>query len=466
MTAIENLRKGYRKNIIHYLEHPVSIAPLVFLRIAFGAVMFFSIIRFILNGWVEELYILPKFYFPYYGFEWVQPLGETGMYSVFGILGVSSLLVMLGLFYRVSITTFFIIFTYVELIDKSNYLNHYYFVSIISFLLILVPAHRSFSIDTIRKPSLKITSIPVWIIGIFKLQMVIVYLYAGIAKLNYDWLMEALPLKIWLPAHADMPVIGSLLDELWVAYFFSWFGAVYDLTIPFFLLNRKTRSIAYIFVIIFHLATALFFQIGMFPYIMIVMTLIFFSEGFHYKNLSCLKAIFKSYQPQDDVLSLYSIGSYKNRILLIILSFYFLLQVLVPFRFLLYPGKFFWTEQGYRFSWRVMLMEKGGTAFFYVKDPETGKQCEVTNCDYLTPNQEKMMSTQPDMILQFAHFLKEEYKRKGIKDPVINVESYVTLNGRGSRLFIDSNTDLSKEEESFLPKSWILPFNENKPSDK
>lgn len=459
MTAIENLRKHYRKNIIRYLEHPVSIAPLVFLRIAFGAVMFFSMIRFILNGWIEELYILPKFYFPYHGFEWVKPLGATGMYTVFGIMAVSSLLVMIGLFYRVSIITFFISFTYVELIDKTNYLNHYYFVSIISFLLILVPAHRSFSIDIIRKPSLKITSIPGWIVGIFKLQMIIVYLYAGIAKLNYDWLIQALPLKIWLPAHADMPVIGSLLDELWVAYFFSWFGAIYDLTIPFFLLFRKTRGIAYIFVIIFHLATALLFQIGMFPYIMIVMTLIFFSEEFHDKSLSRLKVIFKSDKQQDQSFS-YSISVVKRRILLLVLSLYFLLQVLIPFRFLLYPGKLFWTEQGYRFSWRVMLMEKGGTAFFYVKDPETSKQCEVTNCDYLTPNQEKMMATQPDMILQFTHFLKEEYKKKGIKDPVINVESYVTLNGSGSRPFIDSSIDLSKEQESFLPKPWILPFNE------
>jgi hypothetical protein len=78
--------------------------------------------------------------------------------------------------------------------------------------------------------------------------------------------------------------------------------------------------------------------------------------------------------------------------------------------------------------------------------------------NYLTPNQEKMMATQPDMILQYAHFLKEKYKEQGIKDPEIRTECYVTLNGSGSRLFIDPATDLGKEYDSFKSKKWILPF--------
>jgi hypothetical protein len=63
------------------------------------------------------------------------------------------------------------------------------------------------------------------------------------------------------------------------------------------------------------------------------------------------------------------------------------------------------------------------------------------------------------MILQYAHFLDTEYRKRGIKDPVVTVESYVTLNGSGSRLFVDSSIDLSKEKESMGSKSWILPFN-------
>ena len=105
-----------------------------------------------------------------------------------------------------------------------------------------------------------------------------------------------------------------------------------------------------------------------------------------------------------------------------------------------------------------MLMEKRGTTVFYIKDPATGKEKEVANADYLTKNQEKMMSTQPDMILQFAHFLKKEYETIEVKDPQVRVKSYVTLNGSDRQLFIDSTVDLAKEKENFLPKKWILPY--------
>ena len=39
-----------------YLEHDVSIAPLISLRILFGSIMLFSLIRFIAMGWIEGLY--------------------------------------------------------------------------------------------------------------------------------------------------------------------------------------------------------------------------------------------------------------------------------------------------------------------------------------------------------------------------------------------------------------------------
>lgn len=430
--------------------------------------MFGAVIRFILKGWVDELYIKPSFYFSYYGFEWIKPLGAEGMYIVFAIMALSYLLVMLGYYYRIAIITAFLTFTYVELIDKANYLNHYYFVSIISFLLIFLPAHRYFSLDVMRKPFLRITKVPRWTIDALKFQLAIVYIYAGIAKLNYDWLFRAMPLKIWLPANTHLPIIGGFMDDEWVAYFFSWFGAIYDLSIVFFLMNKKTRLAAYAFVIIFHVMTKIFFPIGMFPFVMIFSTLIFFSEDFHKKLITIFlswKPFNRSFSSASNEASLETFvhsGRLKTKLITYMFGTFFMVQLILPWRFLLYPGKLFWTEQGYRFSWRVMLMEKAGTAFFYVKDPQTGGKSEIMNCDYLTKNQEKMMATQPDMILQFAHFLKKEYEGIGIKNPQVSVESYVTLNGSGSRLFIDSAVDLTKEKENFLSKEWILPFKNNK----
>ena len=445
--------------LLTLFNSPVHIAPLAILRIAFGSIMLISVIRFLLKGWVYAFYIKPKLHFTFYGFDWVKPLGAAGMYFMFAVLIITAILVTIGLYYRLAIVTFSLCFTYVEMIDKTTYLNHYYFISVMAFLMILVPANRYYSLDIWRKPDLKVTMVPAWCTGIFKLQLLLVYFFAGISKLNHDWLIAAMPLRIWLPANSQLPIIGGLLTKLWVAYAFSWFGAIFDLFIGFLLLSNRARKAAYFMVVVFHLFTAWFFKIGMFPYIMIFVTIVFFSAKTHLKIIAFLKKFFEFpdinevEHPRD-----YKLSTTKTKFIYAVLILHFTIQLLLPFRYLLYPGELYWTEEGYRFSWRVMLMEKGGTAFFHVKDPATGHQTEIINSQYLTQFQETQMSTQPDMILQFAHLLAKEYEKKGIKDPIVTAQSYVTLNGSGSRLYIDSTINLAKEQDSFGHKKWILPF--------
>ncbi|MEH0154402.1 HTTM domain-containing protein [Limibacter armeniacum] len=429
----------------------VSIAPLITFRVIFGGMMLGSVIRFWLKGWIEELYLQPQFHFTYYGFEWVKPLGEYGMYLLFLSMAVAAFFIMVGFLYHYAAFVFFLAFTYVELIDLTTYLNHYYFVSLVSLLMIFVPANKAYSVDAMLKPKNRAKRIPFWAIGAIRLQLAIVYFYAGIAKLHPDWLLEAQPLRIWLAAHTDMPYIGFLFKYTWVAYFFSWFGAIYDLTIPFFLINRKTRPFAYLAVIAFHVMTAMLFPIGMFPYIMILSTLIFFSADFHEKIWGNVKfAAAKNPLENTDNIA--------NIVMTLLLAVFFTFQLIFPFRYALYPGNLFWTEQGFRFSWRVMLMEKAGHITFYVENPENGNRVEIVNSDYLTPLQEKMMATQPDMILQFAHHLTAIYQEKGIEKPKVYAKCYVTLNGRPSKPFIDPTVNLAEEYDSFANKGWILPM--------
>ncbi|HWZ21718.1 MAG TPA: HTTM domain-containing protein, partial [Cytophagaceae bacterium] len=438
---ISNCTKAFKNGFLILVREQASIAPLVILRITFGVIMVFSVFRFMVKGWVTDFYVTPKFYFTFYGFEWVKPLGETGMFVIFYIMALAALLVLLGLFYRISITTFFLCFTYTELIDKTYYLNHYYFISLVSFLLILVPANRYFSLDVLRKPKLKATTVPAWTMSIFKLQLFLIYFFAGLSKINYDWIVEALPLKIWLPANSHIPFIGLLLTQEWVAYLFSWFGLFFDLFIGFILWNKATVKAGYFLVVIFHLFTAYFFKIGMFPYIMISMTIVFFSAEVHLKLINSIRSLLLLKIPSSENFP-FKENDAKTKIIIPLLIIYFVFQLLLPVRYLFYPGNLLWTEEGYRFSWRVMLMEKAGTTFFYVKDSETGNTSEIINSEFLSPMQENMMSTQPDMILQYAHFLKNTFHNRGIKNPIVTVESYVTLNGSGSRLFIDKKIDL------------------------
>lgn len=443
---------------MRYLQQPVSAAPLAVFRILLGSLIFFGIVRFWANGWIESLYIEPKFFFSFYGFGFIKPIGEY-TYLLFFICGVSAMLVAVGLFYRAAMTLLFLSFTYIELIDKSTYLNHYYFISMICLLMIFLPAHATFSADASRNPKRNYSSVPRWTLGSLRLFIAIVYVYAGMAKLNSDWLIQAQPLRIWLPAKNDLFLIGPLLSKPWVAYAFSWAGCLYDLTIPFLLLNKPTRPFAFAAVIIFHLLTAILFPIGMFPYIMIGTALVFFPGEFHQRILTTIRNRVRS-TSISNTNQQYSVMSWQRPIFAAVLLGFFTIQLIMPLRYWLYPGELFWTEEGYRFSWRVMLMEKTGFAEFTIKDNK-GNRAVVDNREFLTPLQEKMMSAQPDMMLQYAHFLRDHYAANGFDKPQVFVDSYVALNGRLGKPLVAPSTDLALISDSFKPKSWILPFSDD-----
>ena len=456
------------KWIKHFSDNTVNIAPLITFRIVFGLMMFASTLRFILKGWINDFYVTPKYYFTYYGFDWVKPLEENSMYILFGILLLSSLLIAFGFFYRISIVLFFLVFTYIELIDKTNYLNHYYFISLMSFILIFLPLNRHFSIDVYFRICKEKTKVPSWTINFIKLQIAFVYIFAGISKLNYDWLIEAQPLINWLKHQSDFPIIGSLLLNDITAYLFSWGGAIFDLFIVFILISKRWRIYGYILVVIFHLLTSIMFPIGVFPLVMIGSTLIYFDEKIHLKIINLISRFTLKINESKTEYIYNTKKSFKPIYKMLFVSF-FILQLVLPLRYLMYPGKLFWTEQGYRFSWRVMLIEKAGYAQFYIHEPVKDRKMLIESRNYLTPQQEKMMATQPDMILQFAHHISNTFKDSIIierngeiinlgKSPKVTADIKVSLFNKGSRSFIDNNINLTGEKRGFSNKSWILPY--------
>ncbi len=440
-------------NISKYLNKEQDSSSLAIFRLGFGFLMLYSTIRIWGKGWIRELYIDPSFHFSYYGFEWVKPIGDY-TYLIFLVCAISSFFVAIGYKYRISIILLFLSFTYAELMDKTTYLNHYYLVSLISFLMIFFPANAKFSIDNlISKKSY--VFIPKWNVDALKLMICIVYFYAGIAKINSDWLIDAQPLKIWLTSKYDLPIFGSTLFQMdWVHVFFSWAGMLYDLLIAFILLYRKTRPFGFFLVITFHIMTAILFPaIGMFPYIMITSSVIFLEPETHKKILDRVSSIFRKYFQKVTIISNYNFK--KAKFSQAILVIFFSIQLLFPFRYFLYPGELFWNEQGYRFSWRVMLIEKKGFTEFKIVDGVTSESFYVLNEEFLTEFQERQMSFQPDFILEYAHYLGDYYNNNGYNNVEVYAESYVTLNGRKSKVFVDPNIDLMKEERGFSNKEWI-----------
>ena len=439
-----------------YFKSTKAAEPLAVFRIGFGLMMLYSIMRFYFMGWIEKVYVLPSFHFKYYGFEWVPKIGEY-TYLLFFICAISSIMITIGYKYRLAIVSFFICFTYIELLEKTVYLNHYYFISILSFLLIFLPLNAIFSVDNLIKKEKK-PLVKSWTIDCLKFLLAIVYIYAGIAKINHDWLIEAMPLKLWLTSKYDLPIIGEyFLQEVWVHYLMSWGGMIYDLTIPFLLLIKKTRNFAFFMVIFFHVFTRILFPIGVFPYVMIISSLIFFDEKFHQNIIKHLKKIISSIYLNTEKLKIVYTNSTYNKFSFTVVLIFFIIQLFMPIRHVLYPGNIMWHEQGYRFSWRVMLMEKIGYTTFKIEQ-ENGKYFYVNNEDHLTSYQEKQMSFQPDFILEYAHYLGHYYHKKGYENIKVFADSYVSLNGRKSQRYIDNNINLLNINDSFKNKTWILPL--------
>lgn len=442
----------------HYINSKTPSSPLVIFRIAFGLLIFFSILRFWSNGWIKSLYLDPIFHFSYLGFSWVKPVGNY-TYLIFLLCMLSSLSFALGYKYKFSSIVLFMSFTYIELMDKTTYLNHYYLISILAFMLIFLPAANYFSIDSLKNNKDKL--IPRWSVDSIKVMLCIVYFYAGFAKINSDWLIDAQPLKIWLQGSYDIPLIGELLQKKWVHYTMSWGGMLYDCLIPFLLFIKRTRWLAFFLVVIFHVLTKVLFPaIGMFPYIMIVSCFIFFHYSYHDNIILFLKKLINKTKIYKDLKE--KVEQPKNlnqsRTSLYVIVGFLLMQVLIPIRYKLYPGELFWTEQGYRFSWRVMLIEKRGYTDFRIVNSEDNQGFYVNNEDFLTPFQEKQMSFQPDFILEFAQFLGDYHTKKGMNKVQVYVDAFATLNGRKSERLIDPKMNLYGIKNSILHKDWINPY--------
>lgn len=459
-------RKSIRSTVDGLLTAPVDIAGLAAFRVLFGLLMAAGMVRFLARGWVHELYVLPAYHFTYPGFGWVRPWPDVWMQAHFVVLALLAAGVALGCCYRACITLFCLGFTYVELIDQTAYLNHYYLVSLVSGLLIFMPAHRAWSVDAWRRPRLRTCVVPAWTLHLLRFQFGVVYLFAGLAKWNGDWLLQAQPLRIWLPARSDLPWVGPWLEQAWVAYAASWIGALFDSTVVFFLLSRRTRPAAFAALVAFHVATWLLFNIGMFPWIMIAGATVFFPPGWPRLWLSRVGALFARRWPRATWprrLSGVAPGDGCRRDLPVspagvwlrlAIGLYVAVQLALPLRAWGRARAAAWTCAGFNCAWQVMIAEKTGYAEFFARDAAGGERRRLRPRDYLTARQEVMMDQDPYLIRALARRFARDLGASAKAPVIIQVNAYATLNGRPSRPLIDPTADLAGQTVS----GWILPL--------
>ena len=311
----------------------------------------------------------------------------------------------------------------------------------------VLPASKDLSFDA-KLGFVKRTNVmPNWIYPLIIGQLLIVYTYASVAKIYPDWL-DTTVARNMMASKVDYPLIGEILQQKWTHYVIAYYGILFDLLVIPGLLYKPTRKFFFYLALFFHLYNSIFLGIGIFPYLALGFCVFFFES----------KQVRKLFFPKSQkVLDEPNITNFKySKWIVWGVSIWLLVQVLLPLRHWVIPGDVLWTEEGHRLSWRMMLRSKRGVNTFYIEDQETCLRKKVKLRNYLTKKQIKSMGGKPDMIWQFAQYLKQTYQSKGINIGVF-VHNKTRVNSHPRRSIIDRYADLASVEWNYWGHNdWVV----------
>ena len=421
----------------------IDNSPLIAFRIFFGFLIACESFGAIMTGWVKKVLIDPQFTFSFIGLEWLQPLPNNLMYVYFITMGLLGIFIMLGLKYTFSIITYTLLWAGVYFMQKSSYNNHYYLLLLISFCLIFLPANKYMSLDVKFRFVEKKLTMPKWISLLFITQIIIVYFYASIAKIYPDWL-DGTFTKNLLQGTTTRPFFLDLFSQKWFYLFIAYAGILFDLLIIPLFLFKKTRTIALICSVLFHLFNAIVLQIGIFPFFALTFILFF------YEPETIRKLFFK-----DKPISTYKeLDLSFSKVLKYLFIPYIIIQIALPLRHHFIEGDVFWTEEGHRLSWRMMLRERSGYIFIKIKDNTTNKSFAYDYHKNLSSKQARQLATKPDFIWQYCQKIKKEYKERDIS---IFIDCKNSINRKPLKTLIDPKTDFAKAKWNyFFHNEWLI----------
>ena len=332
------------------------------------------------------------FHFPFPLFSWLPLLSPAWIHATVILVAVSGLLVALGLFYRPAICTLFLSYGYLWAVESTRtYWQSYYYIEVlVVFFLTCMPAHHMFSLDAQRakrKGRPLPQTIPFWPIFLLRAQLVIAYFYAGVAKLNKDWLLDAAPLRWFLKepgvlgpyeqllSVAQFNAVKGFVESEALAFFLSYTGLVFDLFVGFLFLFRRTRILALVLMICFHATNHLFIfdDIEWFPLVGIWTALIFLDPDWPHRFWRWLRRpFFRKPEPNwfwPGLILIPGVGAalgWKlkelskpvirapvSAWLAAVILGWVTLQALVPLRHYIIAGDGRFTYEGMSFSWRL-----------------------------------------------------------------------------------------------------------------
>lgn len=433
-----------------YLSQPIRSEKISLFRLLFGMVLLVQTIYFYSIDFIKNDVIDPVIHFPYFGFSFIEVFSPEIMQMFLVLMLLSSLAFIVG--YRVKLFSWFYLlaFTYLFLLDKGYYNNHYYLIILLLLLFCFVQSDLRLSIS---KGSRMVNYR--WEEWIFLFQFSLVFVYAGLNKINVYWLFNHEPIHHILIAKESLSNMGFWSADL-LEYTLVWGGILFDLFIVPLLLWKKTRTIATILFLLFNgMNTLLFYnigEIGVFPLLMLSSLVLFYPSA---TILSFLKRFFSyNYKSSNNVE-----GIRLKPLTKTLISAYVIVQILIPLRHHLYEGNVDYTGEGQRFSWRMKSVYKEFKIRFLLKDEEKGIEAMLDPRTVLTIKQYTNLGYYPELILPVADNLRYAAIEKGVLDPKIFVDYKVAFNGLASQYIVDPNTELSRLKYSPIRhSSWILPL--------
>ena len=445
-NIFESIHKCNMKFFKNFFQQTGN-SPLIIFRIAFGFLLGYQFLYALLSGSVYRDYIQPPFTFNYIGFDFLQPLPGNGMYYYVALMILLAFMIMIGAWYRITTVLFSVLWTTLYLMQKSNYNNHYYLEILLCWIMIFMPANRFYSVDVKRKTVTETNTCSKYCIYIFIAQIAIVYFFAAISKLSSDW-FSGKYIAIQFAELSRRPKLGIIYGQHWFQLFICYAGFLFDLLIVPLLLWKKTRTYAFITSCLFHLFNSFSFNIGIFPYLSIALTIFFF-------NGNTIRRLFFKHLTESNISSQrnYSI---KERIILYCFSIYFFFQVIIPMRSWFYTGNVFWTEEGYRMGWKMMMRSKNGTIHFKITDTALHKQWIIDPLKIFSSNQVNWLAISPDIIWQYSQRLKNDFAKKGFTNVQVYAVGEVSLNRSKPMPLIDSTVNLAAVKwQPFKHSAWI-----------
>lgn len=406
-------------------ESKIDGKYLAIFRIIFGLAFIKETFR--VKESIYPFYLEPDTLFKWPFFEWVTLLPSEYLYVLSWLLIASAFLILVGFYTQIFSLIATIIYAYFFLLDRSYYNNHYYLILLIVLMLSFMKSDNKFSVKSLI--SSKNEGIPVWNIALLRLQFAIVYFYGATAKFNADW-MSGRTMKASLnsEAYRGLKDMFSNQEELLIL-FLTHAGWIFDMVVPILLFHKKGKYIALPFLLIFHSINAFNLNIGVFPFLMMGATIVYWGSGF--------RDVIRVGLPQ---ISL----KLSTKIYASLLLMYVLFQLLFPLRHYLIKGDYNVTGEGYNFSWKM----KGNA----IELKRFDIYCFSLNglTEYKIPlqlhkKQFSTLSSVPLTNIPFARYIAENVSEMySVSDDSLRVNVFVKISLNGSEDFylIDTSYNL------------------------